>query len=79
MCAPEQLTARLRERFPLGSPRAALVTELRREGFRLDPRRNEAIFVGGYWPTCEIDTLVTWSESNGSLTDISGMTTETCL
>ncbi len=76
-CSDEQLTAKLQQRFPLGSPSAGLVAELHREGFRVQPERGTATFTGHVWP-CDIDTYVKWSEAEGRLTALSGLTGEAC-
>jgi hypothetical protein len=78
-CSDQQLTEKLRQRFPPGSPSAALTRELHREGFRVNPAQGEAVFVGGIFPACEVDTHVSWFESEGRITDISGRTTEACM
>lgn len=78
-CTNEQLNAKLSHNFPAGTPSARLVAELRREGFRVDLEHHSAVFGGGIYPACDYRTHVNWEESDGLLTDVSGLVEGACL
>lgn len=66
---------RLKERFPTGSPEAALVGALRDQGFRIDSARKEAAFdrAAGFEDHCRRGGSARWSaDAAGRIEEISG-------
>lgn len=67
---------RVKERFPVGSSESALVTELRREHFRISPfsaTREVSNFV------CRLMYEVDWKAADGEITEVGGVFRPTCL
>ncbi|ATQ67321.1 MULTISPECIES: hypothetical protein [Methylosinus] len=73
--AQEAFQARLRERFPPGSPETAMVRALQEQGFRIDLRRKEAGFdrAADLEDHCRRGGAARWSaDAEGRIAEISG-------
>jgi hypothetical protein len=73
--AQEAFQDRLRERFPPGSPEAALVRALQEQGFRIDHGRKEAAFdrAADFEDHCRRGGSARWStNAEGRIAEISG-------
>lgn len=76
---------RVKERFPVGASEQQLVTELRKEGFNLDPKnvgrtefKSAAAYEARGWP-CTLYWTILWNAESGSITAIKGKYDPTCL
>jgi hypothetical protein len=74
--ASESFNARIKQRFPVGSPEGLLITELRREGFEAatvaDSQRpfQFTAIKAQMWRTCRRAWTVTWGSDAGRIVAI---------
>ena len=76
---------RVKERFPVGASEQQLVTELRKEGFNLDPKnvgRTEFKSAAAYelrGLPCTLYWTILWNAESGGITAIKGKYDSACL
>ena len=73
---------RLKERFPIGSDAATLVTELRNEGFVIRDGRQPYQFSARYQAhdlVCKESWTVHWTAEQGKIATIGGSNEQACL